>query len=120
MKFFQDLLANPDGSYSTKRVAGWICLLVSIMLAFLGIFKNGVNEVILLTVFGGFMGGFLGSFGISTLDARYYWQYMSKKIPDDIEPQPVMQDPLMPPTQGDNNRTHIIDNSMSIKPTINF
>lgn len=72
-KFIKDMFSNHDGTYSTKRTAGWVCLFCAMAVAGISLFKPDVNEVIAMTVFGGFMGGFVGAIGISSIDSKSYW-----------------------------------------------
>lgn len=74
-KFIKDMISNPDGSYSTKRTSGWVCLFASLAVAIFSLITPNVNEVIAITLYGGFLGAFLGALGISTIDTKSYWLY---------------------------------------------
>lgn len=83
MRFFQEIVSNPDGTFSTKRTAGWICLLCAILVAFkLLIYPNTlISETIGLGIFTSFLASFLGSFGISSIDTKAYWSSKSNVSP---------------------------------------
>ena len=74
IKFLTDMIKNPDGSYSTKRVFAWIGLFFSIIFAFLGILKPDINEGIFITIFTTFMASSLGALGISSYDNSNYYK----------------------------------------------
>ena len=87
--FVKDIFANPDGSYSTKRTAGWVCLFISAIVSAFLLYKQGDNEVISLSIFGGYLGAFLGAMGISTVDTKSYLNAQSSVINN--------QQPVIPP-----------------------
>ena len=73
--FFKDMFSNPDGSYSTKRVAGFVFLTLSAIIGLKLIFyPNPASATVDLGVFYGFLGASLGAFGISSFDALNYFK----------------------------------------------
>lgn len=73
--FIKDMISNPDGTYSTNRTAGWLCLFASLIIAVYSLITPNVNEVIAITLYGGFLGAFLGALGISTINTKSYWAF---------------------------------------------
>lgn len=70
------MFSNPEGGYSTKRIAGWVCLIFACIFGVKLIFfpVPPVGETIALGVFYGFLGAFLGALGISSFDANNYFK----------------------------------------------
>jgi hypothetical protein len=52
--------------------------MASICIGIYSLYKPTVNEVIALTLFGGFLGAFLGALGISAMDVKSYWSNKNK------------------------------------------
>ena len=79
-EFLHAMVTNPDNTYSTKRVAGWICLFTAILIACYILFKlSNVSDTLFLNIFYGFLGAFLGSFGISSFDTYSYFKHTNNK-----------------------------------------
>ena len=80
-KFLLDMLKNPDDSYSTKRVAGWLLLLVSIIIGFIGIFSPTVSTVFEV-VFVSLLAASMSSFGFSSFDTKSYFSSIRNNTSD--------------------------------------
>lgn len=76
-QFIIDLFANPDGSGSTKRTAGWIMLIIGCFLGCYFAFSSD-SETVHLIVFGTFITGGLAAFGISSKDTMEYFKNVKK------------------------------------------
>lgn len=100
-KFLKDMISNPDGTFSTKRTAGWVCLWMSfgIAVVILGGWAKS-TETASLTIFGGFLTGFLGIMGVSSYDARTWFN--AQKTPTYSQPiQPSYPNPADRPEPSD-------------------
>lgn len=76
-QFIHDLFANPDGSGSTKRTAGWLLLFVAIAVGvWLGLTSD--SETVQLVVFGSLLAGGLAAFGISSADTASYFKHLKR------------------------------------------
>lgn len=66
-----DLIANPDGTLSSKRAAGWITLFFTFFL----IYKGGIDFDILFLL----IGFVFGAFGLTTSENIAYFNNLGKK-----------------------------------------
>lgn len=62
-KWFSDMISNPDGTYSSKRVAGWI-----VTFHFMGMcYANKPDYIVAMS-----LGAMLTFWGLSTIDYKSY------------------------------------------------
>lgn len=69
-EIFTDLFCNPDGSGSTKRTAGWVCLIVGIIFGIIISFVQVVDIAIASMVFITIISSGLSAFGLSSIDLK--------------------------------------------------
>lgn len=64
IKFFQDMIKNPEGTYSTKRVMGWIVLAVTM--------KISLSMEPSLGLIGILLGAWATALGITSYDNKLF------------------------------------------------
>lgn len=96
-KFIMELFSNPDGTGSTKRTAGWLLILFSILIGSVGVFTHYVNTDVFSIVFLSFLTGGLSAFGLSSFDTKTYFNNIGTNIKNIIPNIPDNNDPMIPP-----------------------
>jgi hypothetical protein len=74
-KFLKQMIDNPDGSYSSKRVAGWIMMFHFITMCYL----DKAEHIVTLS-----LGAVIGFWGLTSIDYKSYLN--NKPLPDPNTP----------------------------------
>ena len=76
----RDLISNPDGTGSTKRSAGWVLILVSLIFGIVSTYVSGVDVSIFSMVFITSMSAGLSAFGLSSYDTKAYYAHVKDTL----------------------------------------